>query len=110
MRTFYVYILTNHTRTLYIGMTNDIERRMFEHKTHRFPGFSARYNVDQLVYYEKVLGPAAAIEREKAIKGLLRLKKIALIDSVNPGWLDLSADWFGHDARFSLPAPTPHRG
>ena len=106
MRTFYVYIIASQNRTLYIGVTNDIERRMFEHKTRRVPGFSSRSDIDRLVYYEEVEGPTAAIEREKALKGLLRAKKIALIESMNPGWSDLSEDWFGQDARFSLPAPT----
>jgi len=85
MRTFYVYIIASQNRTLYIGVSNDIERRMFEHKTRRVPGFSSQYNIDRLVYYEEVDGPTAAIEREKALKGMLRLKKIAPIESKNPG-------------------------
>jgi putative endonuclease len=104
VRTFYVYILANASRTLYIGMTNDLERRMFEHKTKRVPGFTARYGIDQLVYYEQCDGPWAAIEREKALKGWLRGRKVMLIESSNPAWDDLSAGWFGSDARFQLPA------
>ena len=110
MRTFYVYILANHSRTLYIGVTNDIERRMFEHKTRRVPGFTGRYDIDRLIYYEEVEGPTAAIAREKALKGLLRVKKILLIESMNPTWSDLSEDWLGRDARFSLPASTSAPG
>ena len=67
MRTFYVYILANHSRTLYIGVTNDIERRMFEHKTRRVPGFTGRYDIDRLIYYEEVEGPTAAIARRAPI-------------------------------------------
>lgn len=109
-KTVYVYILANRSRTLYVGMTNDLERRMFEHKTKRVPGFTARYNIDQLVYYEELAGPWSAIEREKVLKGWLRAKKVVLIESVNPNWDDLSAGWFGPAARFKLPAPSDVRG
>jgi putative endonuclease len=109
-RTFYVYILANRARTLYLGMTNDLERRMFEHKTKRVAGFSARYNVDELVYYEELDGPWAAIAREKELKGWLRVRKVRLIEAVNPTWDDLSAGWFGPGARFDLPPVPDARG
>ena len=79
MRTYYVYILSNASRTLYVGVTNDLE----------IPGFTRRYNLTRLVYYETYPTPSAAIEREKVIKGWLRVRKIELIESVNPEWKDL---------------------
>jgi putative endonuclease len=87
---YYVYVLTNDTRTPYTGVTNNPIRRMFEHKHHLVPGFSAKYNVTQLVYVESTIDVKAAISREKQIKGWARQKKIALIDEANPTWLDLS--------------------
>jgi putative endonuclease len=93
MRQFWVYILTSRSGVLYIGVTNDLERRVFEHKKKRVPGFTARYNVDRLVFYEAFRDPAQAIEAEKRIKGWKRDKKVALIESRNPQWNDLSAEW-----------------
>jgi putative endonuclease len=90
---YYVYIMTNHAHTLYTGVTNDLERRVFEHKMKLVPGFTSRYDLAILVYYESVGDINAAITREKQIKGWLRGKKITLIESVNPGWKDLSRDW-----------------
>jgi putative endonuclease len=91
---YYVYIMTNHSRTLYIGVTNDLERRVYEHKHKLIPGFTSRYNITQLVYYETTTDVRAALEREKQIKGWVRRKKIALIEEENSHWNDLSADWF----------------
>ena len=94
-RTYYVYILTNkYNCVLYIGMTNDLERRMFEHKNKVNHGFTARYNVSKLIYFEETDDVGEAIYREKQVKGWLRKKKIDLINSDNPGWKDLSEDWF----------------
>jgi putative endonuclease len=92
-RQYFVYIMTNTARTLYTGVTNDLERRVYEHKMKLFPGFTARYSLDRLVYYEAGENVLNAIEREKQIKGWLRSKKIKLIESVNPEWKDLSSDW-----------------
>lgn len=89
----YVYIATNASKTLYIGVTNDLQRRMYEHKHKIVPGFTAKYNIGQLVYYEETNNPLVAIEREKVLKGWLRSKKIILIESINPNWNDLSATW-----------------
>jgi putative endonuclease len=75
---------------LYIGVTNDLEDRVFQHKNKRIPGFSARYNIQKLVYFELFRDVRAAIAREKELKGWLRKKKVALIESVNPQWRDLS--------------------
>ena len=88
-----VYVMTNPSRTLYIGMTNDLTRRTYEHLHHVSDGFTARYNVVHLAYYEQTDDVSSAIPREKQLKGWRRLRKIALIESVNPEWRDLSRDW-----------------
>jgi len=89
-KTFAVYILANKNNTvLYTGVTNDLLRRISEHKSKVFPGFSKRYNVDKLVYYEFFENPELAIAREKQIKGGSRKKKEDLINIQNPEWLDL---------------------
>lgn len=91
---YYVYIMTNRSRTLYTGITNNLERRVYEHKNKILPGFTSRYNITRLVYYEAGDDVSVAIAREKQIKGWLRAKKIALIESMNPEWRDLSEDWY----------------
>ena len=92
---FYVYILTNKANNvLYIGMTNDIQRRMTEHKSEMIDGFSKRYHTHKLVYFEKYRDSIEAISREKQLKGYKRDKKIALINQLNPEWNDLSEDWY----------------
>jgi putative endonuclease len=92
---FFVYIVTNRpgSATLYVGITNDLIRRAWEHKSKVAPGFTQRYNLTRLVYYEKFFYPDAAIAREKEIKGWRREKKIRLINSMNPRWDDLAKDW-----------------
>ena len=92
---YYVYIMTNKSKTLYTGVTNNLVRRVFEHKHHLVEGFTERYNITKLVYYEETNDVREAISREKQIKGWLRRKKIALIESVNPEWSDLSENWAG---------------
>lgn len=87
----YVYIMSNASRVLYVGMTSDLARRVYEHKQKNIPGFTARYNVTRLVYFEETGNPLAAIAREKEIKGWKRARKIELIESANPQWKDLSA-------------------
>ena len=91
---YYVYIMTNKSRTLYTGVTNSLMRRVYEHKNKLVPSFTNKYNIQFLVYYEAGSDIHAAIAREKQIKGWLRAKKIALIDSMNPQWKDLSEEWF----------------
>lgn len=91
---YYVYIMASRSRTLYIGVTNDLMRRVYEHKDKLVSGFTTKYNISRLVYFEQTCDINAAISREKQIKGWLRAKKIVLIESVNPTWQDLSADWF----------------
>jgi len=95
MNTYYVYIMTNNSRTLYTGVTNNLERRVFEHKHQLVPGFTSKYNLNRLVYYEGCGDIRAAIRREKQVKGWLRAKKVALILSANPAWRDLSQAWYG---------------
>ena len=91
---YFVYIMTNRSRTLYIGVTNNLVSRVREHKTGIGSGFTAKYKLDRLVYFERFQDVHNAIEREKRIKGWLRIKKIALIISVNPVWKDLSEEWY----------------
>lgn len=94
-RTYYVYLLSNATRRLYVGVTNDLLRRMYEHKNKLVPGSTEKYHIAWLMYFEDTPDVTAAIAREKVIKGWRRSKKIALVESVNPQWKDLSAEWFG---------------
>ena len=89
-KTYYVYILTNNSGTLYTGVTNNLERRLWEHKNKLVKGFTKRYNIDKLVYFEQLNDIEQAISAEKRIKGWKREKKIALIESLNPDWEDLS--------------------
>jgi len=90
MKEFYVYILFNQSRTLYIGVTNDLIRRMYEHRQKLVRGFTAKYNITQLAYYEGYPNAMSAIEREKQLKGWKRERKIALIEAENPRWKDLN--------------------
>ncbi len=89
-KTYYVYIMSNYSHRLYIGMTNDLARRVYEHKNKLVSGFSSRYDLTHLVYYEVFGTSLEAIAREKQLKGWLRSKKIELIESSNPVWEDLS--------------------
>jgi putative endonuclease len=89
---FFVYIAANRARTLYTGVTHDLERRMYEHQRRVRSGFTSRYRIDRLVYYEFSEDVLVAITREKQIKGWKRCRKIALIEAVNPEWLDLSRE------------------
>ncbi len=88
---YYVYILTNANNTvIYIGVTNDLPRRLSEHKNGAVDSFTKRYHVHKLVYFEEYLNPNDAISREKQLKGWRRSKKNALVESTNPSWSDLS--------------------
>ena len=87
---YYVYILTNkYNKVLYVGITNDLIRRTYEHKSNLVEGFTSKYNVHKLVYYDLTSDVMSAITREKQVKGWTRNKKIKLIESMNPGWKDL---------------------
>lgn len=93
--TYYVYILTNKRHTvLYTGVTNNLERRIFQHKTKFNKGFTSKYNCDQLVYFEEYSSVREAIHREKQLKKYLRKWKIELITKMNPDWRDLSNEWY----------------
>jgi putative endonuclease len=90
----YVYILANGFKKLYIGITTEIEIRMQQHKQKKDPNsHTAKYNINQLVYFERFTSITAAIAREKQLKGWLRIRKLELIISTNPTWRDLSAEW-----------------
>jgi putative endonuclease len=93
MATYYVYILTNTPRgTLYVGVTNDLVRRIYEHREGVVPGFTKRYRIKMLVYFECYDTPSAAIQREKNIKHWPRAWKLDLVNSANPQWRDLYSD------------------
>jgi putative endonuclease len=94
MKTFYVYLLASQTRTLYLGVTSNLLRRVAQHRSMRVKGFSSRYKVTRLVHFETTSNAWAAIAREKQIKGWNRTKKISLIETANPGWEDLAQGWF----------------
>ena len=92
---YYVYILTNRTdKVMYIGVTNNLQRRLYEHKKELIEGFTQKYHVHKLVYYEAYGSVKDAILREKRLKGLLRAKKNKLVESLNPEWADLSEKLF----------------
>ena len=93
-RQSYVYIMTNRSKVLYTGVTSDLTPRVYEHKEKLVEGFTKRYNLTMLVYYEAGNDIRAAIQREKQIKGWLRRRKIELIESMNPQWDDLSKEWY----------------
>jgi putative endonuclease len=92
---YYVYILASRTRVLYIGVTGDLLRRMYQHRNGLVPGFTSRYSVDRLVYVESCSCSIDAIRREKQLKGWVRRRKIALIEEINPDWRDLAEDSMG---------------
>jgi len=89
---FFVYIMTNRSMNFYIGVTNNIRERFFQHKTGAFVGFTSRYKLDRLVYWEKFKYVNSAIAREKQLKRWTRAKKMQLVVSMNPTWKDLAAD------------------
>ncbi len=101
MKNYYVYILTNKSKTLYIGVTNNLERRIFEHKNKLIDGFSKKYNLTRLVYFEVLNSIEDAIKREKQLKNWHRQWKINLIEEHNKGWKDLSQEFEDEDAETS---------
>lgn len=94
-KTYFVYIMTNRSKTLYTGITNSLVRRVREHKSGIGSSFTCKYRIDRLVYFERFEDVRNAIEREKEIKSWHRIRKIALIVAVNPAWKDLSLEWLG---------------
>ena len=97
---FWVYIVSSNSGTLYIGMTNDIGRRIKEHKSGEFEGFAGKYGCNRLVYWESFDNVLKAISREKQLKGWRREKKIWLIERMNPRWQELAASW-GYEMAFA---------
>ena len=85
--------MASKSGTLYVGMTSNIKKRIYEHKNHLIAGFTDKYNVDRLVYAETIKDSFSAIKREKQIKAWRREKKVKLIDSLNSSWDDLALDW-----------------
>lgn len=98
MKEYYVYIMSNKSGTLYTGTTNNLEQRIHQHKSQRIEGFTKRYHITRLLYFESSDDVTAAITREKQMKRMLRTKKIQLIKTLNPELKDLSEDWFDNGA------------
>ncbi len=94
MRTYYVYLMASRSRVLYTGVTNDLTRRVKEHKEGLADGFTKKYRITRLVHFEEFLDVRDAIAREKGIKGWMRYRKIRLVEGRNPTWQDLARDWF----------------
>jgi putative endonuclease len=94
---YFTYIVASRSHTLYIGVTGDLQRRVFQHKWKEHDGFASKYNCDRLVWFERYCEVTSAIAREKQLKGWRRAKKIALIESLNPAWTDLSRAWYDID-------------
>lgn len=92
-REYYVYIMACDSRRLYVGVTNNLQRRVAEHQADGIETFAKKYAIRHLIYYDRTTDVRVAIAREKQIKGWRREKKIALIESMNPEWHDLAADW-----------------
>src|ERR1700751_3250176 len=99
---YFVYTMSNSSKIFYTGVTNDIDTRAFQHKSKLIPGFTQKYNLYKLVYFEQFGNVRVAIRREKQIKGWLRRKKVALIESLNPSWKDLVENHFKSSIRFNV--------
>jgi putative endonuclease len=93
-QSYFTYIMASRSHTLYIGVTSDLPKRVFQHKWREHDGFTERYNCDRLVWFEAYEDVTLAIAREKQLKGWRREKKINLIEKTNPTWIDLSRDWY----------------
>jgi putative endonuclease len=94
MKTYYVYLMGSKSGTLYVGVTSNLKKRVYEHKNHLIPGFTDKYNTDRLLYFETIGDSTSAINREKQVKAWRREKKVRLVDSLNSGWDDLSREWY----------------
>jgi putative endonuclease len=106
-RSYFVYFMSNESKMLYVGVTNDLQRRAFQHKSKLIPGFTPKYNLYKLVYFEEFADIRAAIAREKQVKGWLRSKKVLLINSKNPQWKDLAEANFKSSEKFKQLAANP---
>ena len=94
-RSYYVYIMSNVSKTLYIGVTNNLERMVFQHRMKETDGFAKQYNTTMLIFMEEFPDPTSAMAREKQLKNWNRAKKLWLVERQNPEWRDLAKDWFG---------------
>jgi putative endonuclease len=103
-RCYFVYFMCNESRMLYVGVTNDLRKRVFQHKSRLIPGFTQRYNLYKLVNFEMFGDIRAAIAREKQFKGWLHSKKVALINAKNPQWKDLAESWFTNSSKSKAPS------
>jgi len=101
MKQYFVYIMASKSRVLYTGVTNDLQRRVYQHKNKLVKGFTAKYNVTRLVHFEMTSDVKVAITREKQIKAWTRAKRIALIEATNPTWQDLSETWSEQTSKIS---------
>ena len=101
---YFIYIMSNESRMLYVGVTNDLHKRVFQHKSKLIPGFTQKYNLYKLVCFEQFGDIRAAIVREKQIKGWLRSKKVGLIVAKNPQWNDLAETWFKNRSKTKTPS------
>ena len=109
MKRYYVYIMSNVARTLYTGVTNELERRVYQHKHKLIEGFTKRYNLTRLVWYGETNDIREAITWEKKIKGWTRAKKVVLIEEMNPYWEDLSESWYADGGRIGKEADSSLR-
>jgi putative endonuclease len=106
MKTYYIYILASKRNgTLYIGVTNDLQRRIYEHKNNLIEGFSKKYSIHHLVYFEDVNDINSALQREKQLKRWTRKWKVELIEKFNPDWRDLADEWFIHSPKTKTGLP-----
>ncbi|MEO6066756.1 MAG: GIY-YIG nuclease family protein [Gemmatimonadales bacterium] len=94
---YHVYIMGSTSGVLYVGSSSDLRRRVWQHRVDWYRGFSGRYRVDRLLYYEEHLSPASMVRRERQLKGWVRRRKVALSESGNAGWRDLAEGWFDGD-------------
>ena len=112
-RWFHFYIMASRSRNLYAGVTSKLEKRVWEHENKVFEGFTSHYNIIRLVYFERFGDIRSAIDREKQVKRWSRKKKLALIENLNPTWLDLSEGWYekaGPSTRRRMVSPLPRSG
>ena len=93
-RRFFVYLMASHSRVVYIGMTSNLMRRVWEHRTGVLQGFTQRYRVYRLVHFEEYADARLATARERQLQGWSRDRKVSLVESCNPGWIDLASTWF----------------
>ena len=108
MNEYWVYLLTNRWLTvIYTGVTRSLQKRIWEHKNKLIPGFTKKYNCDRLVHFERYDRIEQAIAREKQIKGWIRAKKNALVETSNPEWRDLAEDWYTNEQRTDEGGPSP---